>query len=48
VRADLLEAVGEHRAALEIRIANSGGLPPAQRLSRIACCELALGARRAT
>jgi len=44
VRADLLEAVGEHRAALDIRIANSGGLPPAQRLSRIACCQLALGA----
>ena len=44
IRADLLEAVGEHRAALEIRIANSGGLPPAQRLSRIACCQLALGA----
>ena len=46
VRADLLEAVGEHRAALDIRIANSGGLPPAQRLSRIACCQLALGARQ--
>jgi hypothetical protein len=44
VRADLLEAVGEHRAALEIRIAHSGGLAPAQRLSRIACCQLALGA----
>ena len=40
-----MEAVGEHRAALDIRIANSGGLPPAQRLSRIACCQLALGAR---
>jgi tetratricopeptide (TPR) repeat protein len=44
VRADLLEAVGEHRAALEIRIAHDGGLSPAQRLSRIACCQLALGA----
>jgi hypothetical protein len=44
VRADLLEAVGEHRAALDIRIAHSGGLPPAQRLSRIACCLLAPGA----
>jgi tetratricopeptide (TPR) repeat protein len=44
VRADLLEAVGEHRAALDIRIAHSGGLPPAQRLSRIACCQLTLGA----
>jgi len=44
VRADLLETVGEHRAALEIRIAQSGGLPPAQRLSRIACCQLTLGA----
>jgi hypothetical protein len=44
VRADLMEAVGEHRAALDIRIANSGSLPPAQRLSRIACCQLALGA----
>jgi tetratricopeptide (TPR) repeat protein len=44
VRADLLEAVGEHRAALDIRVAHSGGLPPAQRLSRIACCQLALGA----
>ena len=44
VRADLLEAAGDHRAALDIRIANSGGLPPAQRLSRIACCQLALGA----
>jgi hypothetical protein len=44
VRADLLEASGEHRAALEIRIAHSGGLAPAQRLSRIACCQLALGA----
>jgi hypothetical protein len=44
VRADLLEAGGEHRAALDIRIAHSGGLPPAQRLSRIACCQLALGA----
>jgi tetratricopeptide (TPR) repeat protein len=46
VRADLLEAIGEHRAALRIRIANSGGLPPAQRLSCIACCQLALGAHR--
>jgi hypothetical protein len=46
VRADLLEAVGEHRAALDIRIANSGGLRPTQRLSRIACCQLALGARQ--
>jgi tetratricopeptide (TPR) repeat protein len=46
VCADLLESVGEYRAALEIRIANSGGLPPAQRLSRIACCQLALGAHR--
>src|SRR6185436_19846663 len=44
IRADLLEAVGDHRAALDIRIANSGGLPPALRLSRIACCQLALGA----
>jgi len=44
VRADLMEAVGEHRAALDIRIANSGTLPQAQRLSRIACCQLALGA----
>jgi hypothetical protein len=44
--ADLLEAVGAHRAALDIRIAHSGGLPPAQRLSRIACCQLALGARQ--
>ena len=44
VRADLMEAVGEHRAALDIRIANSGTLPPAQQLSRIACCQLALGA----
>jgi tetratricopeptide (TPR) repeat protein len=44
VRADLLEASGDHRAALEIRIAHSGGLAPAQRLSRIACCQLALGA----
>jgi tetratricopeptide (TPR) repeat protein len=46
IRADLLEAVGDHRAALDIRIANSGGLPPAQRLSRIACCQLALGAHQ--
>jgi hypothetical protein len=46
IRADLLEAVGDHRAALDIRIAHSGGLPPAQRLSRIACCQLALGARQ--
>jgi len=46
VRADLMEAVGDHRAALDIRIANSGGLPPAQRLSRIACCQLALGAHQ--
>ena len=46
IRADLLEAVGDHRAALDIRIANNGGLPPAQRLSRIACCQLALGAHR--
>jgi hypothetical protein len=46
IRADLLEAVGAHRAALDIRIAHSGGLPPAQRLSRIACCQLALGGRQ--
>jgi tetratricopeptide (TPR) repeat protein len=46
IRADLLEAVGDHRAALDIRIANSGGLPPAQQLSRIACCQLALGAHQ--
>jgi tetratricopeptide (TPR) repeat protein len=44
VRADLLETVGEHRAALDIRVVHSGGLPPAQRLSRIACCQLTLGA----
>ena len=37
VRADLMEAVGEHRAALDIRIADSGTLPQAQRLSRIVC-----------
>jgi tetratricopeptide (TPR) repeat protein len=46
VQADLLEAVGDHRAALEIRLANSCGLPSTQRLSRIACCRLALGATR--
>src|SRR3954447_23154145 len=47
VRADLLEAVGEHRVALDIRMANSGGLPPAQRLSPITPCQPALGARHA-
>ena len=41
---DLMEAVGDHRAALDIRVADSGGSPQAQRLSRIACCQLALGA----